>query len=79
MIIRLLVFILLYLSIITSSYAKNLKIENNDSWVIYLALDPYEASEISRIYHLNIDVKQYKYPLYVGYVYSPDSKIVYYR
>jgi len=78
-IIRLLVFILLYLSIITSSYAKNLKIDNNDSWVIYLALDPYEASEISRIYHLNIDVKQYKYPLYVGYVYSPDSKIVYYR
>jgi hypothetical protein len=79
MIIRLLFFILLYFSIITYSHAENLKIENNDSWVIYLALSPYEASEISKIYHLDIDVKQYKYPLYVGYVYSTDSKVVHYR
>lgn len=79
MIIRLLFFILLYFSIITCSHAENLKIENNYSWVIYLALSPYEASEISRIYHLDIDVKQYKYPLYVGYVYSLDAKTVNYR
>lgn len=79
MIIRLILLIFLYFSIIPCSHAENLKFENNDSWVIYLALDPYEASEISRVYHLGIDIKQYKYPLYVGYVYSNDSKIVYYR
>ncbi|ACU89620.1 hypothetical protein [Desulfomicrobium baculatum] len=79
MIIRLILFVLLYFSIIQCSHAENLKVENNDSWVIYLALDPYEASEISRAYHLGIDIKQYQYPLYVGYVYSPDSKIIYYK
>lgn len=79
MIFRLLFSIFLYSSIITSSYAENYKNKHNDSWVIYLALDPYEASEINKAYHLGVDVMQYKYPLYVGYVYSPDSKIVYYK
>jgi hypothetical protein len=79
MIARVLLCVIIFLSTSLLSYAEQNLSSSNNSWVIYLALDPYEASEISRTYHVDIDIKQYKYPLYVGYVYSLDSKKVKYK
>lgn len=74
------IFLFLVIMMMSQSlYADNNHSNADKSWVIYLALDPYDASEISRVYHLGIDVSQYEYPLYVGYVYTLDSKNVMYK
>lgn len=75
--------ITIFLCVITllSSYsnADNSNNSKSNSWVIYLALGPYSANRIALMNHIDIDLKQYKYPLYIGYVYSHDSKIVHYK
>jgi hypothetical protein len=73
--------IILFVIMSLSSYS-NADISNNNesnSWVIYIALGPYSANRMALMNHVDIDLKQYKYPLYIGYVYSTDSKIVHYR
>jgi hypothetical protein len=44
-------------------------------WVIYLATTPYSYKSISNNYS-NDDIGKHAFPLYIGYVYSKDSKSV---
>ena len=79
MIYRIIIMLCIIISLSSYSNAGDSNNIKSNSWVIYLALSPYGASRIAWMHHLDIDLKKYEYPLYVGYVYSPDSKIVYYR
>lgn|GEM_PF-5768279 len=79
MIYRVTIILCVIMSLSSYSNADNSNNSESNSWVIYLALDPDSANRIALMNHVDIDLKQYQYPLYVGYVYSPDYKIVYYR
>jgi len=50
--------------------------EEDVDWIIYLAVGPREAAIIQGYNHGDFDLTGYDFPLYVGYVYSDDSKSV---
>jgi hypothetical protein len=56
------------------SLSKADKVNENMDWVIYLAVGPYEAASLIWYQKQDYDITQYSYPLYVGYIYTKDSK-----
>lgn len=46
-----------------------------NTWCVYLAISPYDANILNGEYNNNeYDIMKFKYPLYVGYIYSSDLK-----
>lgn len=64
--------IILVLFFPSISKAQNSNIEVD--WIIYLAVGPYEAAALLGYQGKHYDITQYSYPLFVGYLYTKDSK-----
>jgi hypothetical protein len=60
-------------------FAQEQQFNPEKSWVLYLALTPDSARSKNYAYHVDIDIRQYQYPLYAGYVYTLDGKHVSYK
>jgi len=62
--------------IVRSAYAQTVDNENK-AWTMYIAIGPKYADIFNAVNAgENLDIRKYKYPLYVGYFYSMDSKSI---
>ncbi len=52
---------------------------HHTAWTMYIAIGPSEADILNGQFNQKLNIKRYKYPLYVGYFYTEDSKSVKYR
>ena len=51
--------------------------DNNKTWTIYVGVEPSEAYLHIKYYKEGkFDAAMYKYPLYIGYFYTEDSKVI---